>query len=140
MRAPAATHLPCVAGKVTVAREDGTPLCERCALADTPVTRLKGLLGRSGLEPDEGLLLRPAPAIHTFFMRFAIDAVFVDRDMRVVGVAPRLRPWRWARRRHARAVLELAAGESDRRGVRVGERLRLIDAERAIPEQQARAA
>lgn len=125
---------------MTVAREDGTPLCERCALADTPVTRLKGLLGRTGLEPDEGLLLKPAPAIHTFFMRFTIDAVFVDRDMRVVGVAPRLRPWRWARRKQARAVLELAAGESDRRGVRVGERLSLNENVRSTPEQEAKAA
>ena len=125
---------------MTVAREDGTPLCERCALAATPVARLKGLLGRTGLEPDEGLLLKPAPAIHTFFMRFTIDAVFVDREMRVVGVAPRLRPWRWARRKHARAVLELAAGESDRRGVRVGERLSVSDGARSIPERHSRAA
>ena len=73
---------------MTVAREDGTPLCERCLLADSPVTRLKGLLGRSGLGANEGLLLTPAPAIHTFFMRFPIDAVFVDREMRVVGVEP----------------------------------------------------
>jgi uncharacterized protein len=118
-----------VAGQVTVAREDGTPLCDRCSLADTPAGRLKGLLGRTGLERDEGLLLKPAPAIHTFFMRFPIDAVFVERDMRVVGVEPGLRPWRWAGRRRARAVLELSAGESERRGVRVGERLTLRTAE-----------
>jgi uncharacterized protein len=117
-----------VAGQVTVAREDGTPLCERCLLADSPVTRLKGLLGRSGLGANEGLLLKPAPAIHTFFMRFPIDAVFVDRDMRVVGVEPELRPWRWARRKRARAVLELSAGESERRGLRIGERLKVVAA------------
>jgi uncharacterized protein len=112
-----------VAGQVTVAREDGTPLCERCVLADNPVTRLKGLLGRAGLESGEGLLLSPAPAIHTWFMRFPIDAVFLDRELTVVGVAPRLSPWRWAHRARARAVLELSAGESERRGIRVGERL-----------------
>jgi uncharacterized protein len=107
-------------------------LCERCALADNPASRLKGLLGRTGLDRDEGLLLRPAPAIHTFFMRFPIDAVFVDRELRVVGVAPRLSPWRWARRPRARAVLELPAGESERRGVRIGERLVL--SERRLPK------
>jgi uncharacterized membrane protein (UPF0127 family) len=116
-----------VAGQVTVAREDGTPLWGGGALADNPGSRLKGLLGRTGLERDEGLLLSPAPAIHTCFMRFPIDAVFLDRDLRVVGVAPRLSPWRWARRARARAVLELSAGESERRGVRLGERLSVSD-------------
>ena len=108
---------------MTVAREDGTELCERCKLADTVPTRLKGLLGRARLERGEGMLLRPAPAIHTCFMRFPIDAVFLDREHQVVGVAPELRPWRWARRAGARAVLELGAGEAERLGVRPGERL-----------------
>jgi uncharacterized membrane protein (UPF0127 family) len=75
------------------------------------------------LEHGEGMLLRPAPAIHTYFMRFPIDAVFLDREFRVLGVTPALRPWRWARRAGARAVLELAAGEAHRLGVRPGERL-----------------
>jgi len=102
-------------------------LCERCSLANSAGSRLKGLLGRARLERGEGLLLSPAPAIHTCFMRFPIDAVFLDRDLRVVGVAPRLSPWRWARRARARAVLELSAGESERRGVRLGERLTMSD-------------
>lgn len=110
---------------MTVAREDGTQVCERCALADSARTRLKGLLGRSRLDEGEGMLLRPAPAIHTWFMRFPIDAVFLDRRLEVVGVTPELRPWRWARRPGARAVLELGAGEAGRLGVRTGERLRL---------------
>jgi uncharacterized protein len=114
-----------VAGEVTVAREDGTQVCERCALADSPPTRLKGLLGRTGLEHGEGMLLRPAPAIHTCFMRFPIDAVFLDRELHVLDVTSGLRPWRWARRAGARAVLELSAGEADRLGVRPGERLTL---------------
>ena len=58
-----------------------------------------------------------------FFMRFAIDAVFLDRDGVVLDVVAGLRPWRMATRRGARAVLELAAGECERRGVRAGERL-----------------
>ena len=111
--------------EATVGREDGTPLCKRCLLADRPLHRLKGLLGRAALSPGEGMLLRPAPAVHTCFMRFSIDAVFVDRELRVVGVEPGLKPWRWARRPGARAVLELAAGEAVRHGVHVGERLTL---------------
>jgi uncharacterized protein len=111
--------------RATVAREDGTLLCERCLLADDPLRRLKGLLGKAGLAAGEGMLLQPARAIHTWFMRFPIDAVFVDRELRVVGVAPHLEPWRSARMAGARAVLELAAGEGARRGLRAGEQLTL---------------
>ena len=71
---------------------------------------MKGLLGRSELRPGEGLLLRPASAIHTFFMRFPIDAVFLDREWRVVGIADDVAPWRTAARKGAKAVLELPAG------------------------------
>ena len=56
-------------------------------------------------------------------MRFPIDAVFLDRRFEVVGVTPELKPWRWARRAGARAVLELHAGEAERLGVRPGDRL-----------------
>jgi uncharacterized membrane protein (UPF0127 family) len=96
-------------------------------LADRPLARMRGLMGRSGLPAGEGLLLRPAPSIHTAFMRFPIDALFLDRSLRVLAVVERLRPWRTASKRSARAVLELASGEAARRGVRVGDRLELRD-------------
>jgi uncharacterized protein len=107
-----------------VEHEDGRPVCERCVVADTPLARMKGLLGRADLPPGEGILLRPASSIHTHFMRFPIDALFVDDDLRVLKVAERLRPWRMTGRRGARAVIELAAGECERRGVREGDRLK----------------
>jgi uncharacterized membrane protein (UPF0127 family) len=106
-------------------RSDGVVVCERCLVADTPFARMRGLLGKRGLAPEEGVLLRPAGSVHTLFMRFAIDAVFLDRELRVVGVAERLRPWRAAGRRGAKAVVELAAGEAARRGVRAGDVLEL---------------
>jgi uncharacterized protein len=96
-------------------------------LADRPLSRMRGLLGRSGLPAGEGLLIRPAPSIHTAFMRFPIDALFLDRELRVLEVVECLRPWRMASKRGARAVLELSAGESARRGVRIGDRLELRD-------------
>jgi uncharacterized protein len=102
-------------------------VCERCLLAETPLARVKGLLGRKGLEREEGILLRPASSIHTCFMRFPIDAVFVDRELEVVRVAENLGPWRVAACRGAHAVVELAAGESARRGIRAGDRLVLAD-------------
>jgi uncharacterized protein len=109
--------------EVTLKRENGDVVCDRCVVADTPTSRLRGLLGRSELRPGEGLLLRPASAIHTCFMRFPIDAVFLDRDWRVLAVSGDVRPWRAASRRGAKAVLELPAGESARRGLEPGDLL-----------------
>jgi uncharacterized membrane protein (UPF0127 family) len=106
--------------EVALANDDGTVVCERCLVAETPLARLRGLLGRSGLSSGEGLLLRPAGSIHTAFMRFTIDAVFLDAADRVVKVASTLRPWRTAACRGARSVLELPAGEATRRGLRPG--------------------
>jgi uncharacterized protein len=106
---------------------DGRIVCERCSVADSFASRLRGLLGRRELPPGEGLLLSPSSSVHTFFMRFTIDAVFLDRGFRVVGVSPNVRPWKLAGRRGARRVLELAAGEAARRAVRAGEQLMLVD-------------
>ena len=109
--------------QIALRREDGSIVCERCLLAETALTRMRGLLGRRYLPPGEGILLKPASSVHMAFMRFAIDAVFLDRDLRVVKIADDLRPWRTAGSRGAKAVLEIAAGEAARRGVSVGDRL-----------------
>jgi uncharacterized membrane protein (UPF0127 family) len=110
---------------VVLRTDDERVVCERCLVADSMLGRMRGLLGRSGLESGEGLFLRPAPSVHTFFMRFPIDVVFLARDGEVVKVVPSVKPWRTTAARGARAVLELAAGEADRRGIRVGDRLDL---------------
>jgi uncharacterized membrane protein (UPF0127 family) len=89
---------------------DGTVVCERCEIADRPLARMRGLLGRDGLEPGGGMLLTPESSVHMLFMRFAIDVVFLDRDHKVVGVRHDLRPWRAAGARGAYASLELPAG------------------------------
>jgi uncharacterized membrane protein (UPF0127 family) len=98
-------------------------ICGRCTLADRPLARLRGLLGREGLESDQGLLLRPASSVHTFFMRFPIDVVFLDRALVVLGIQDAIDPWHAASQRGAKAVLELPAGESSRRGLAVGDQL-----------------
>jgi uncharacterized membrane protein (UPF0127 family) len=109
--------------EVAIRREDGSIVCERCVLADTALTRTKGLLGRRDLPSGEGILLKPASSVHMAFMRFAIDAVFLDRDLRVVKIAADLQPWKIAGSRGAKAVLEIPAGEASRRGLTVGDRL-----------------
>ena len=84
---------------------------------------MRGLLGRRELPPGEGMLIRPAPSIHTFFMRFPIDVVFLSRDGDVLKIAPHVKAWRTRSCRRAYAVLELAAGEAERRGIAPGQRL-----------------
>jgi uncharacterized protein len=109
--------------EIALRRDDGTVVCERCVLADTALTRMKGLLGRRELPSGEGIWLKPASSVHMAFMRFAIDAVFVDSDDRVVKIAEDLQPWRMAGSRGAKSVIELPAGEAKRRGLKVGDRL-----------------
>jgi uncharacterized membrane protein (UPF0127 family) len=106
--------------QVALANDDGDVVVEHCLLADTALSRCRGLLGRSGLSSGEGMLLRPTSSVHTAFMRFAIDVVFLDRDDTVLKVADDLGPWRMAGCRGARAALELPAGEARRRGLRPG--------------------
>jgi uncharacterized membrane protein (UPF0127 family) len=105
----------------TLGKADGPVVCARCALATSPWTRLRGLLGRSGLAADEGMLFRPAGSIHTFFMRFPIDVVFCDRELVVLKVVPALPPWRTAGARGAKVVVELAPGAAS--GLEPGDRL-----------------
>ena len=110
-------------GTLTLRREDGRIVCERVVVADRAHRRMRGLLGRRRLSPGQGMVLRPAFAIHTHFMHFAIDVVFLDPDQVVIAVERNLRPWRTASCRGAREVVELAAGECERRGLEVGDRV-----------------
>ncbi len=104
---------------------DGEVVCARCVIASTPIARLKGLLGRSSLAADEGMLFTRTGSIHMFFMRFAIDAVFCDAELRVVKVARDLKPWRTAGARGAKVTIELPVGAAA--GLEPGDRLELAD-------------
>jgi uncharacterized protein len=104
---------------------DGAVLCERCEVPGGALGRMRGLLGHSSLEPGSGMLIDAAPSVHTFFMHFSIDVVFLDRDWKVVAVRHGLRPWRVAGARRAVAALELEAGAAAAAGVREGDVLRL---------------
>jgi uncharacterized membrane protein (UPF0127 family) len=108
---------------IVLVAQDGQVVCERCELADKFFTRGRGLLGRQRLERGHGMLIKPTWSVHTAFMRFAIDVLFLDRELTVVGIERRLRPWRAAAQRGAHSALELAAGESERLSIEVGDRL-----------------
>jgi len=105
----------------------GETVIEHLAIADSPLRRMRGLLGRSELPRGEGLWISPCNAIHMLFMRFAIDAVFVDEHLQVVRVCEDLRPWRLARGgKFAHSVLELPTGTAAFFNLRVGDRLQVV--------------
>src|SRR6266516_978929 len=102
----------------------GRVLAERLRVPRTFVGRGLGLMFRRELPAGEGLWITPCNGIHMFFMRFAIDAVFVDRRIRVVRVRPGLRPWRIVPLVfRAHSVLELPAGTVADLGLERGEPL-----------------
>jgi uncharacterized membrane protein (UPF0127 family) len=121
--------------ELALRRPDGSLLSTRCTVADSPRQRARGLLGRTKLEPGEALYLATS-SIHTHFMRFPIDAIFLDDDMEVVRIKHNLKPWRFAFRRGASGVVELEAGVCERLGLGLGERLALVDREAANGNQQ----
>ena len=94
-------------------------------LADGFFSRLRGLLFAPALQPGEGLLIRPCAAVHTAFMRYPIDIVFLDRAGKIRRIVPRLAPWRSAASGGAYQTLELAAGEATRLGFTAGQSLDL---------------
>jgi uncharacterized membrane protein (UPF0127 family) len=93
--------------------------------ADTFGSRFKGLLGRDKLDEGGGLHINPCNSIHMFFMKFAIDVVFLDERLCVVKVIHGIKPWRATRvYSRAQSVLELPEGVLARTGTMEGDRLR----------------
>lgn len=92
-------------------------------LALTRAERRRGLLGRADLAPTQGLVLAPCLTVHTAFMRFTIDVMFVNRAGCVTKIVHRMPPWRMAASARAYATIELAAGALDTCDVVVGDRL-----------------
>jgi uncharacterized membrane protein (UPF0127 family) len=87
-------------------------------------SRMKGLLGRNGLSPGEGLWICPCNSIHSIGMRFEFDALFLDSRMKVVGLYDRFLTNRVSRIFwNARGVLELPAGTIERTGTEVGDEI-----------------
>jgi uncharacterized membrane protein (UPF0127 family) len=96
------------------------------SIADRPWTRMIGLLGRAGLDEGDGLVIEPCDMIHTWFMRFPIDVLFVDRQGLVVNAVREMGPFRVANGRPAATTtIELPAGTLKRAGVHQGMRVRM---------------
>jgi uncharacterized protein len=103
----------------------GDILAQRVSGAFDSASRNEGLLGRTSWEEGNALVIAPSNAIHTFFMKFSIDLVFVRRDGEVVKVQGPVPPWRLAGALRAYAVVELPAGTLARCETRSGDTLEL---------------
>jgi uncharacterized protein len=88
----------------------GMVLASSIEVADTSRTRRRGLLGRASLSPGEGLWIIPCESVHTLFMRFPIDLIYLDRQRRIKKLRSDVTPWRLSACFSADSVLELAAG------------------------------
>jgi uncharacterized membrane protein (UPF0127 family) len=104
----------------------GQPVATSLLKAFDSKARRTGLLRHTALADGTAMIIAPTSAIHTFFMRFAIDVAFVSKDGRILKIRSALRPWRivWAVGAHG--VVELPAGALERADSRVGDRLAIV--------------
>lgn len=109
-------------------RESQAPLSQSCVWATSAYSRLVGLLAHTSLEGSNSMMIEPCKQVHTFFMRFPIDVVFLGTDNRVLKILP-MKPWRlsplvWG----AERILELRFGQCQAAGLREGSHLEFRDA------------
>jgi uncharacterized membrane protein (UPF0127 family) len=105
----------------------GTSLGDNIEIADSSASRAKGLLKRNGLDEGTGLWIVPCEAVHTFFMRFTIDVVYIDRKKRVRKAVKNLVPWRMSMCLPAHSVIELPAGTIERSHTQKGDQLEFTE-------------
>jgi uncharacterized membrane protein (UPF0127 family) len=98
-------------------------LGEAVDVADTSEKRRTGLLKHTGLGPGEGLWIKPCESVHTFFMKFAIDLVYIDKKQKVRKARKAVPPWRLSACLSAHSILELPAGTIERTGTQAGDEL-----------------
>lgn len=92
--------------------------------AHSTLRRMKGLLGKKAMPENYGLWIKPCQSIHTFFMKFPIDVIFLSSDLHVVEIAPSIKPFRLSSWVHsAQSVLELASGSIANSGTQIGDKV-----------------
>ncbi len=106
----------------------GTVLATRLEAAHTGAKRRRGLLGREGLAAGEGLWIAPCESVHTFFMQFPIDLVYLDREKRIRKVRRAVGPWRLSACLSAHSILELPAGTIAETRTERGDTLEIAEA------------
>ena len=105
----------------------GIVLGDAIDLADTSEKRRTGLLKHDRLDPGQGLWIVPCESVHSFFMKFAIDLVYLDRNKKVRKVRHRMAPWRVSACLSAHSILELPAGAVAASGTQAGDQLEVVE-------------
>jgi uncharacterized membrane protein (UPF0127 family) len=100
-------------------------LADAAEVADTSAKRRTGLLKHTSLAPGDGLWIVPCESVHSFFMKFTIDVLYLDRQRRVKKIRPEMVPWRASACLTAHSVLELPAGSIVRTGTQTGDQLEI---------------
>jgi len=109
---------------MAIRREDGVIISDNVICAFSFFQRLQGLIGLSHLPEQSALWLKPGGSIHTCGMRFPIDAVFLDSNLRILAISQNIHPWRWRLApRHTHSTLELASDRNSRLRLRRGDEL-----------------
>ncbi|MGZ3692406.1 MAG: DUF192 domain-containing protein [Pseudobdellovibrio sp.] len=103
-------------------------LIEQLEVAESFFSRAKGLLGRRHLPGSQALWIKPCRDIHTFFMKFSIDCVFLDNQMQIIKIVPNLGPFKivgpfWK----SSSVIELNSGFTEEKKLKVGDRLYVVN-------------
>ncbi|MFM8593707.1 MAG: DUF192 domain-containing protein [Chloroflexota bacterium] len=103
-----------------VNQRTGEPVFDDVRTAEGSWGAFKGLMFDASMPDRQGLLFRPARGIHTHFMRFPIDLIFLDDDDRVVAVRESMTPWKFDFR-SAAAVIEANGGTARTQGIKIGD-------------------
>jgi len=111
-----------------IATETGCIIADKVEYAHWFPRKLVGLACRPSISPGEGVVIKRCAWVHTFFMRFAIDILYLNNDARILRIDRSVPPWRLLGRCHGAAtVVELPAGSADMRCLAVGDRLVLLE-------------
>ena len=103
-----------------------TTLSKKAEVADGFFARLKGLMFRECMSRDEALVFYNSPSIHTFFMKFPIDIVFLDRDMRVIRIVRNFDPWKVVSCLKSYLTIEFPPGKTAEEGLEIGDILEVL--------------
>ncbi len=109
-----------------VNKATGTTISSKAKVASSFGLRLKGLMFREEIDDSEALIFHNTPSIHTCFMRFAIDVVFLDKTNKVIKIAEAVLPWKIVSCRGSKLTIELPANRAAKRSLKLGDSLEMV--------------